>query len=128
MKRVWTIVAIGLLVSGCVGMRPYAVQKKCAWCKAQIVNCHYEIIPVAFTHRLQVRISGRGTYDDTANIGYASTYEDAVKLCEQHALMITGGTFGITKGGVTFCSLRCLNAYEASTGIKEQRIRIIEGE
>lgn len=109
-------------------MRPYAVQKKCAWCKTQIVNCHYEIFPVALTDRFQVKIAGRDTYDDTANVGYASTYEDAIKLCEQHALRTAGGSFGVTKDGVTFCSLRCLNAYEASSGIKEQRIRIIEGE
>ena len=32
------------------------------------------------------------------------------------------------EGGHRFCSLRCINAYNASTGIKEQRQRVIFGE
>ena len=120
--------ALACFAAGCAVMRPYAVQKKCAWCTSQIVNCQYEINPIPMSRRMQVKISGRDVFDDTAVVGYASSYEDAIKLCEQDALRTAGGTFGIVKDGFTFCSLRCLNAYEASTGIKEQRIRNIDGE
>jgi len=117
----FVLVGVALAISGCTTMREHVVQRKCAWCKSQIVNLRYSIYDVrAYDHYLVKR--------GDKELGTVQTYDEAVKLCEQDALQSSGGSFGIIKDGVTYCSLRCLNAYEASTGIKEKRVRIIEGE
>jgi hypothetical protein len=68
-----------------------------------------------------VRVDAAGAVQD--NLGTANTMPEAEKLMNSNARERT-----IMSGNYYFCSLRCVNAYNASTGIKEKRVRVISHE
>jgi hypothetical protein len=65
------------------------------------------------------------TIDGTATcVGRAPSVDAAQDLMKKDV----NSFVTVWNNGFAFCSLRCLNAYLASSGIKEQRTRIIQGE
>lgn len=97
---------------------PKTVSTKCAWCKEPAGTYNYLWDQIG---KSVVRMEATGAVAET--LGTANTMPEAEKLMNQnvreHAIM---------SGNYYFCSLRCVNAYNASTGIKEKRVRVISHE
>ena len=115
MRRIVFAVAVTaiLAMAGCVSFHTYSV--RCAWCSSPIMQRTYAYDMVAQT----IAVSGTATFIGRApNVDAA---QDVMKKDVNSFVTAWHDQFA-------FCSLRCLNAYLASTGIKEQRTRIIQGE
>jgi hypothetical protein len=107
-------------LSGCVTQQ--VSRTSCAWCKAPIENNLYNYDVVFKTVTAFVRDSS-GTVIEQRVIGNADTQAAATELIRQE-----DAKNGISQSGYLFCSLRCLNAYTSSKGVKEERVRHIAGE
>ena len=97
------------VLSGCATQQ--SSRTACAWCKAPIENNVYSYDMVL------------KTVTEQRTIGSADTQAAANEVIRQEI-----AKNGISKDGYLFCSLRCLNSYTASKGVKEQRVRNITGE
>jgi hypothetical protein len=100
----------------------------CAWCKARI-DQYYQIkhshSPLALDGVKDHYETYRGSGADMVCIYQGASYDQATAVIRNDGKNIPGV---IVREGLPFCSLRCVNAYEASKGIKEERKRIIQGE
>ena len=96
---------------------PKTVTTKCAWCKEPITSQRYMWDQLSHGV-IKTDEMGRGS-----QIGNAPTFADAEQIMKKDAL-----SDAITDDTYHFCSLRCLNSYKASTGIKEQRTRNVSHE
>ncbi|MCX5753165.1 MAG: hypothetical protein NTW97_05900 [Candidatus Krumholzibacteria bacterium] len=96
---------------------------RCAYCKEPILDARYEIVPFI-----------PGKYYDVIRRRPDEQYVVQNKNKDQALSSIEGDaerlmrSVVIVEDGDYFCSLRCVNAYHASQGIKEERKRLIIGE
>ncbi len=106
---------------------------KCAWCRRHISEYTYvskRFGTVGGPHMSVDRIDPFGAIK-TIFGDYFDTTEEANRAAQNaiardvQAVVPSGG---YKADGATFCSLKCVNAYAASKGIKEERLRIIYGE
>lgn len=93
---------------------------KCAWCKA-FTGTNYTVEDLydwwMESHKYQV---WRGEPGSGTFLGKVDSEAGARELIGKD-----NPPGEIVYGGMHFCSLRCLNAYKASIGVKEERYRII---
>ena len=109
------------VLSGCATQQ--SSRTACAWCKAPIENNVYSYDMVLKSVTVLVRDPATGVIIEQRTIGSADTQAAANEVIRQEI-----AKNGISKDGYLFCSLRCLNSYTASKGVKEQRVRNITGE
>lgn len=104
-------------LSGCYGF-------PCAWCKSKIEQYYYVYNESGTMYSVY-----RGGISGT-RIGARMEmfYHDEVPEVINKDIKKNGIPGLIMREGMPFCSLRCVNSYEASKGIKEERKRIIKGE
>ena len=116
------IVGISAMQAGCVT----TVRRRatCAWCKGVILSRTYYYD--AMTRQVSKNIPGGGMLgqDVPEVLGVAPDFAQAKKMISDDL----SSEITIKYEGYFFCSLRCLNAYKASKGIKEDRIRVIPHE
>lgn len=127
MKNIALILSLLALVlpialTGCATTQIHTV--KCAWCKEPIVTSQYTYDPLS-----------KNVYDYSSDpstpiatphpviLGTANSQSEADALIQKNIAKA-----GISCDGFTFCSLKCVNAYQASKGVKEQRFRNVSGE
>lgn len=96
---------------------------KCAWCKA-FIGTDYTVEDLydqwLYSHEYQV---WRGKPGSGTFLGKCKSEAEARELISND-----NPPGEIVYAGMRFCSLRCLNAYKASIGVKEERYRIIPHE
>jgi len=116
-----------VLLSGCETYMTKSYSLSCAWCSRVIATREYNVSP---STGAVYAIDGETLADP---LGGKNVHQHEVGNANRESIeSITGrdldSSVNVRYEGHSFCSLRCLNAYKASSGIKEQRQRIIIGE
>ena len=118
------LVVIGLLIAGCASLQCGTTRcYKCAWCKSVICSKSYQMWDngqVSY-YTYPGELSSAKSLTIIGVVGRDGTLEQIMDRDLQNSV-------SIWVAGQPFCGLRCKNSYLASTGIKENRIRVIEGE
>ena len=125
-KSVLILALFLLFLGGCETIqKKYYV--KCDWCGSQIITRDYfydtmnKNVTIAHT---SYGLFGEPYTGPGEFIGQAENFQQAQRVMQNEALSHAA----TVKEGHPFCTLKCLNSYEASKGIKEERRRIIYGE
>ncbi|MFC1668556.1 hypothetical protein ACFL1T_04155 [Chlamydiota bacterium] len=119
-------VALLLILTGCETIqKKYYV--KCDWCGTQIISRDY--MYDTMNKNVCIATTQYGLFGDTylqpgEYVGRAETFDEAKRIMQDNALSHAA----TVEEGHPFCTLKCVNAYKASTGIKEERRRVIYGE
>ena len=116
--RISAVVATTVLLSGCWTPRTYV--SNCAWCKSAHARTGY--VYCSGNKKVYVARSP-GSDMPSKEIGRAKSWLDAQQMMANDC-----ASRGFDADGYKFCSLRCINAYRASKGVQEERIRVIPHE
>ena len=127
-------VFITLFGAGCASTKTLTQRytTHCAWCKAQVANILYYYDyndggGTVFKGKDYTWVyKGQTQHGNVRSVplGQVQTWDKAKQLMIKDNL----SNAYRSNDGFYFCSLRCMNAYLASKGVKEDRIRIIPHE